>query len=39
MRTEGGHGPKWVNAVLARDLATDPELEIARKFVLELTNI
>jgi len=35
-RTEGGHGPKWVNAVLARDLATDPELENARKFVMGL---
>lgn len=36
VRTEGGHGPKWVNAVLTRDLATDSELETARKFVLEL---
>lgn len=38
-RTEGGHGPKWVNAVLTRDLATDPELEIARKFVGDLARI
>lgn len=37
-RTEGGHGPKWVNAVLARDLATDPELETARKFVRDLAS-
>ena len=36
VRTEGGHGPKWVNAVLTRELALDPELETARKFVLEL---
>lgn len=35
-RTEGGHGPKWVNAVLARDLAIDPELEAARKFVRDI---
>ncbi|MBK9162520.1 MAG: AAA family ATPase [Acidobacteria bacterium] len=33
VRTVGGHGPRWVNAVLTRDLATDPELEDARKFV------
>lgn len=36
VRTEGGHGPKWVNAVLTRDLATNPELETARTFVLAL---
>lgn len=36
VRSEGGHGPKWVNAVLTRALATDAELEPARKFVLEL---
>lgn len=36
VRTEGGHGPKWVNAVLARDLVQDQELEPARKFVFEL---
>jgi hypothetical protein len=33
VKTEAGHGPKWVNAVLTRPLATDPELEAARKFV------
>lgn len=38
VRTEGGHGPKWVNAVLTRDLAIDPELETARKFILELAS-
>lgn len=35
-RTEGGHGPKWVNSVLTRNLASDPELEAARKFTLRL---
>lgn len=39
VRTEAGHGPKWVNAVLTRELATDPELEVARKFVLALAAI
>ncbi len=38
-RTEAGHGPKWVNAVLTRELATDPELEAARKFVHNLAEI
>lgn len=38
-RTEGGHGPKWVNAVLTRDLPADPELEAARKFVRDLAGI
>ncbi len=37
-RTEGGHGPKWVNAVLSRNLSSDPELEPARKFALTLIN-
>jgi energy-coupling factor transporter ATP-binding protein EcfA2 len=32
-RTVGGHGPKWVNAVLTRDLASDPELMPSRDFV------
>lgn len=39
VRTEGGHGPKWVNAVLTRDLATDSELEVARKFIRDLAGI
>jgi len=30
------HGQKWVSEVLAKDLKKDPELEIARKFVLQL---
>jgi len=34
--TEGGHGPKWVNAVLKRDLLRDLELAPAREFVREL---
>ncbi len=37
-RTEGGHGPKWVNAVLARNLSFDQELEPARQFALKLVN-
>ncbi len=36
VRTESGHDPKWVNAVLIRPLATDDELEPARRFVLGL---
>ena len=32
-RSVGGHGPRWVNSVLIRDLANDPELEGAREFV------
>ncbi|PWB26251.1 ATP-dependent nuclease [Flavobacterium sp. HTF] len=29
----GGHGPKWVNKVLEKDLLSSEELEEARKFV------
>jgi hypothetical protein len=36
VRTEGGHGPKWVNSVLKRDLRNDPELDPARRFVRRL---
>lgn len=36
VRTEDGHGPKWVNAVLSRQLATDPVLEAARSFTLRI---
>jgi predicted ATPase len=36
-RTVDGHGPKWVNLVLARDLAHDPELASAREFAKRLT--
>lgn len=35
-RTADGHGPKWVNDVLNRDLSNDPELELARRFTLGL---
>jgi hypothetical protein len=38
VRTEGRHGPKWVNAVLERPLASDPELESARQFVARLAS-
>lgn len=36
VRSEGGHGPKWVNAVLNRQLAVDADLDAARKFVRDL---
>jgi len=29
----GNHGPKWVNEVVAKNLKTDSDLEIARQFV------
>jgi predicted ATPase len=32
-KTVGGHGPKWVNEVLSKDILNDKELEPARKFV------
>jgi hypothetical protein len=32
-KTFGGHGPAWVEVVLGRDLAKDPELQGARDFV------
>ena len=36
-KSVGGHGPRWVQQVLeGRDLATDPDLELARKFVKQL---
>jgi energy-coupling factor transporter ATP-binding protein EcfA2 len=35
-RTVGGHGPKWVNEVLSKDLVNDPELSQARHFSLSL---
>ena len=36
-RSVGGHGPSWVQQVIEeRDLATDPDLEPARKFVREI---
>ena len=36
VRMEGGHGPKWVNAVLKRDLLADKDLDEARRFVQRL---
>lgn len=35
-KSVGGHGPTWVDAVLQRPIATDPELESARQFVKRL---
>lgn len=35
-KSVGGHGPAWVLEVLQRDLANDPDLEIARSFAKEL---
>ena len=35
VKSEGNHGPIWVNNVLTKDLKTDTELEIARKFVCQ----
>lgn len=36
VKSVGGHGPKWVNEVLAKDLKVDSELEEARKFVMKM---
>ncbi|WP_339827558.1 AAA family ATPase [uncultured Arenimonas sp.] len=36
LRTVPDHGPKWVAEVVQRDLATDPDLEGARRFVHEI---
>lgn len=33
VRSIGDHGSEWVNEVIKLDLATDPELEDARKFI------
>ncbi len=35
VKSVGKHGPKWVNNVLEKDLANDPELSAARDFVDE----
>ncbi len=32
-RSVGGHGPKWVNSVLEKNLSEDSELEEARRFI------
>lgn len=37
VKSVGNHGPKWVSEVLTKNLKTDPELEIARQFVLQIT--
>lgn len=39
VRTADGHGPKWVNSVLSRNLGEDPELDQARKFALALADL
>jgi predicted ATPase len=35
-RSVGGHGPQWVNGVLPKLVARDPELNLAREFVKRL---
>jgi len=35
-RSVGGHGPQWVNEVLPKLVARDPELNLAREFVKRL---
>ena len=35
-KTLGGHGPRWVNDVLQKDLGLSPELGEARRFVQQL---
>ena len=35
-KSVGSHGPKWVNDVLTKDLANDPELNLARQFIKEV---
>jgi hypothetical protein len=37
-RSIGGHGPRWVEAVLRKDARTDPELEQARVFVRQIVD-
>ena len=36
VKSVGNHGPKWVNEVLIKDIAVDPELNEARDFVKKL---
>lgn len=36
VKSVGNHGPKWVNAVLSKNLRDDVELEVARQFVKQL---
>jgi len=35
----GGHGTKWVNSVMQKDLSVDPELEDARIFVAKIWSL
>ncbi len=37
-KKHSGHGPKWVNKVLAEDMVNDPDLEEARQFVFGMIN-
>lgn len=37
VKSVGNHGPKWVNEVLAKDLANDQEIDSARKFMEEIS--
>ena len=37
-KSVGNHGPAWVNKVLDKDLASDRELDAARRFVAEISN-
>jgi hypothetical protein len=39
VRTIGNHGPKWANNVMEWDLVNDPELEVARQFVRNMTSL
>jgi predicted ATPase len=39
VKSVGGHGPKWVNGVLEKNLKSDPELEPARQFLKNLLDI
>jgi hypothetical protein len=38
VRSVGGHGPRWVNEVLALNLATDSKLDDARSFIRRVSN-
>lgn len=38
LASKANHGTKWVNAVMQKDLAKDPELTEARKFVKEIVD-
>jgi energy-coupling factor transporter ATP-binding protein EcfA2 len=38
VKSVGDHGPKWVNNVMTKDLKTDSELEVARRFIQRVIN-